>query len=278
VNSDLVTVLAPNVKCLKRFSIKDKKTAYYSIKLQETVKKRCLTLSCLKSPCPTLPYADPQKQKEASRRWYERNKEAVIQRSRIWQTNNREKYLENVRQRRAIYGRKDQPYLSDAERLHNCKSLQRWLSNPKVSPSVVELVQRAEELFKKKQERKKIQIIYDREKTRRRKAKLKSVLVVQVSKKDLRKRFATFNDCCAYCGKLESFDTLHIDHFMPVAKGGTHVLSNLVPACKACNYSKRDHHPEEWYKKQNFFSDERWRLVLQVLDKNPKNIDQLSFL
>jgi 5-methylcytosine-specific restriction endonuclease McrA len=225
-----------------------------------------------------LPYKDPQKQKEAARRWYERNRETHIQRTRNRMKANWDAHLAYVREYRRRHGRSDQPFISDAERLHNHKPLQRWLENPKLSPSVTELIKKAEQLFTKEEERRRLKIIYDREKTRRRKAKLKSVLVVQVSKKDLRKRFATFNDCCAYCGKLESFDTLHIDHFMPVAKGGTHVLGNLVPACKACNFSKRDHHPEEWYKKQIFFSDERWRLVLRVLDKNPKNIDQLSFL
>lgn len=225
-----------------------------------------------------MPYKCSEAQKAANRRWYEKHKEEHKARSVAWQKNNREKYNEFQRKYKAVHGRKDRPFLTDPEKLHNYKPLQRWLSNPKLSPTVVDLVCEAEQKFKREEERKKLRIIYDREKTRRRKAKMKSILVVQVSKKDLRRRFAEFDDCCAYCGKPESSEMLHIDHFLPVSKGGTHVLSNLVPACETCNYSKRNHHPEEWYRKQEFFNKKRWQSILKILNKTSKNIDQLTFL
>jgi 5-methylcytosine-specific restriction endonuclease McrA len=225
-----------------------------------------------------LPYADPQKQKEAARRWYERNREIHKQRTRNRIKANWEAHLAYMREYKRTRGRSDRPFVSDGEKLHNYKPLQRWLEKPKLSPSVVELVEKAEQLFAKEEERRKLKIIYDREKTRRYKAKLKSVLIVQVSKKDLRRQFALFGDCCAYCGKSESDEILHIDHFISVSKGGTHVLGNLVPACKTCNFSKRNHHPEEWYKRQDFFDDKKWRLILKILNKSTKSVDQLSFL
>lgn len=229
-----------------------------------------------------MPYKCPEARKAAAKRWYEKHKEEHKARGRARHACNREKnnaYMrEYMRKRRAIFGRTDRPFLTDPEKLHNYKPLQRWLSNPKLSPTVADLVCEAEQKFKREEEKKKLKIIYDREKTRRRKAKMKSILVVQVSKKDLRRRFAEFNDCCAYCGKPESSEMLHIDHFLPVSKGGTHVLGNLVPACKTCNYSKRNHHPEKWYKKQEFFDKKRWQFILKILNKTPKNIDQLSFL
>ena len=39
---------------------------------------------------------------------------------------------------------------------------------------------------------------------------------------------------CVYCGD----PAVEIDHVVPVVKGGTHELSNLVPACRPCNRSK----------------------------------------
>lgn len=49
---------------------------------------------------------------------------------------------------------------------------------------------------------------------------------------------------CQYCwvrgGRLEC------DHVVPVSRGGTHDLSNLVTACFACNRSKRNKTVEEW--------------------------------
>lgn len=44
---------------------------------------------------------------------------------------------------------------------------------------------------------------------------------------------------CYYCGKLLDTNTLTADHYKPLAKGGSNWLSNLVPACKSCNSSKR---------------------------------------
>ena len=39
---------------------------------------------------------------------------------------------------------------------------------------------------------------------------------------------------CSYCGD----PAVEIDHVIPTSKGGTHELSNLVPACLRCNRSK----------------------------------------
>ena len=47
---------------------------------------------------------------------------------------------------------------------------------------------------------------------------------------------------CVYCGKPA--DTA--DHILPVAMGGTHELTNLVPACKACNSARGNSLDEQW--------------------------------
>ena len=43
-------------------------------------------------------------------------------------------------------------------------------------------------------------------------------------------RLAIRNDPCFYCGSPE---TAHVDHFFPLAKGGTDHWWNLVRACDA---------------------------------------------
>jgi 5-methylcytosine-specific restriction endonuclease McrA len=43
--------------------------------------------------------------------------------------------------------------------------------------------------------------------------------------------------CCAYCGKKSK---LTMDHIVSIKRGGEHNISNIVPACKSCNSSKRD--------------------------------------
>lgn len=47
-------------------------------------------------------------------------------------------------------------------------------------------------------------------------------------------RRAIANDPCFYCGR----EAVSVDHFFPLAKGGTDHWWNLVRACEACNKSK----------------------------------------
>lgn len=55
--------------------------------------------------------------------------------------------------------------------------------------------------------------------------------------------------CCWHCGKKLSFTNYgtpdargawEVDHSVPIARGGTDHLNNLVPACVQCNRSKQD--------------------------------------
>lgn len=45
---------------------------------------------------------------------------------------------------------------------------------------------------------------------------------------------------CQYCGKQPPDTVLHIDHIVPVAKGGKNTLINLVTSCCDCNLGKSD--------------------------------------
>jgi 5-methylcytosine-specific restriction endonuclease McrA len=116
---------------------------------------------------------------------------------------------------------------------------------------------------------------YNREKSKRRKAAMRSGHVVQVTSAQLRERFAEFSDTCAYCG---AGCHLHIEHVVPISQGGTHTLGNIVPACQACNYSKRAKPVEEWYRCQPFFSVTRWRKLGQVLGWGCGSPSQLTLL
>lgn len=43
---------------------------------------------------------------------------------------------------------------------------------------------------------------------------------------------------CAYCKRDLTDVVSHIDHIVPLAKGGTDDLSNLCAACPECNHAK----------------------------------------
>lgn len=66
---------------------------------------------------------------------------------------------------------------------------------------------------------------------------------------DWQKRIEFFENKCAYCRrKLTSLGPRQrsIDHFIPLTRGGGHILENLVPACVRCNCSKNNKMPWEW--------------------------------
>ena len=46
---------------------------------------------------------------------------------------------------------------------------------------------------------------------------------------------------CVQCGaRKEDGATLHVDHIIPVSRGGTDELDNLQTLCKECNLNKSD--------------------------------------
>jgi 5-methylcytosine-specific restriction endonuclease McrA len=45
---------------------------------------------------------------------------------------------------------------------------------------------------------------------------------------------------------VEVGDTYHVDHVVPISKGGSNDPSNLVVACAPCNLRKNDKLPHEF--------------------------------
>jgi len=50
---------------------------------------------------------------------------------------------------------------------------------------------------------------------------------------------------CYLCGKLIPEGHRHVDHIVPISKGGAHRPSNLAVACDTCNLSKHNKSPAE---------------------------------
>lgn len=117
--------------------------------------------------------------------------------------------------------------------------------------------------------------LYHRQKTQRRKAILRAQTALHVSSKQLCARFSQFGNRCAYCG---ASGDMQIEHVIPISKGGTHAIGNIVPACQNCNLSKRDKEAEQWYRAQPQFDEKRWRKICKVLAWDRSAIGQLALL
>ncbi len=50
---------------------------------------------------------------------------------------------------------------------------------------------------------------------------------------------------CHFCQQLVGADNLTMDHLVPLARGGKSTRGNIVPACQACNQSKKLSTPVE---------------------------------
>lgn len=53
---------------------------------------------------------------------------------------------------------------------------------------------------------------------------------------------------CTYCEVI--FESLTLDHFHPVSKGGDGSIGNMVPCCSSCNSSKKDRDGPEWIERK----------------------------
>lgn len=60
----------------------------------------------------------------------------------------------------------------------------------------------------------------------------------KVSKAKRKRVYERDKGICAYCGKHVPFHGFHIDHVIPLAKGGNNEDSNLVVSCPSCNLHK----------------------------------------
>lgn len=65
-----------------------------------------------------------------------------------------------------------------------------------------------------------------------------------ISLADWTRTLNRFDRRCAYCGDRPS--DLHMEHVVPLSRGGQHSIGNVLPACPPCNLSKNAKLLVEW--------------------------------
>lgn len=65
---------------------------------------------------------------------------------------------------------------------------------------------------------------------------------------DVKRQYDRQKGKCYYCGKKlgTGKNAYHVDHIIPLSRGGSNDISNLVIACPQCNVSKQDKLLHEW--------------------------------
>lgn len=62
---------------------------------------------------------------------------------------------------------------------------------------------------------------------------------------DVGRQYEAQKGKCYYCG-VKVDDAYHVDHVIPLSRGGSNGPENIVIACKNCNQSKGGKLPHEW--------------------------------
>lgn len=84
--------------------------------------------------------------------------------------------------------------------------------------------------------------------------------------------------CCAYCGKkiqdhwvtykgVKVLGDFHKEH---KDDDGANDLRNCIPSCESCNSRKWRFPMEEWYREQEFFTEERYNKIIKWCTKDYK--------
>lgn len=75
-----------------------------------------------------------------------------------------------------------------------------------------------------------------------RRAKQKKVRVERVNRRTVYRRDG---GCCYLCGDPVEFKKMHLEHKIPLSKGGEHSYANCATSCSDCNLRKGVRLPEE---------------------------------
>ena len=70
-----------------------------------------------------------------------------------------------------------------------------------------------------------------------------------------------FDNRCAYTGEKLNRNNLNVEHIVPLSKDGTNYIWNICPSVNYANFSKKDKNMEEWYKKQEYFTEPRLQKI-----------------
>lgn len=128
-------------------------------------------------------------------------------------------------------------------RLDNREKLERYLLKNKENIATTRKKYRTDNKEKEKTYSKQWQLDNPEKRRQSESARRARKLNNGVYKILLKELTKLYNSPCIYCGSKEQ---IQADHVIPIKRGGTHGIGNLVPACSKCNQSKGSKLLIEW--------------------------------
>lgn len=216
-------------------------------------------------------HSHPEAIKESGLKYYEKNKETILAKTIAWQKLNKDKIIKNNKKysqtaagkqvaKKYKQSQKGREAIARYNRSEKAKLAQKKVGN--------ERHKRFRLTFKGK--------LWRRRSNNQRRLKKYQSHSIPYTQQQLNERYTNlFDNKCAYClknGKLTN------DHFIALFRGGSDVISNIVPACLRCNSSKNNRDPKEWYFAQSFYSKKQWKAILKAVGKTDANYNQIPLL
>lgn len=184
--------------------------------------------------------------RESQKKYREKHKDERSQQNREWCARNREKR----RLRRIELDSNRQEELKEYRRQYTKKNREEILSKMKAYRDSNKEKMRA--LQKEWRDKNPDVVLFH---TRTRKSRIRGQ-GGSVSKAELDTILESQKHICIGCGISLRESTPHMDHIMPLSKGGTHSADNIQFLCAPCNQSKHAKHPLDWvleiYKKEKY--------------------------
>jgi 5-methylcytosine-specific restriction endonuclease McrA len=189
-----------------------------------------------------MPYKDPEMRRECARKWARKSRADNPERERAAKL----KYREANREKERDYA--TARYAADPVKARAIAAAYRARHPDKVK-AATETYRRANQKkvrqgYREYNTTKRRALSpdkakeYHRNKTARRKG-----AEGKVSAADERAQYTRQKGLCFWCGKVVG-KTYHVDHVIPLIKGGTNHPTNIVIACPTCNCSKGPKMPE----------------------------------
>jgi 5-methylcytosine-specific restriction endonuclease McrA len=229
-------------RCTKCRAIKPADQFYKDAHHSDGLKSCCK--ACASAAQKVRYEANPESARAKTREWYRANHDRALAYAEQYRKVNTEKVCESTRRWRAksqdkIKESRRQYYQEHKEQCH--VRFRQWYQS-----------HRSEQLARMEAFRKVHPDYFsdwddrNREKkrgsTNKRRAILRKVTVGEVSREEV---FRRDRGICHICGKKLTPQMWHLDHLIPLSKGGSHTPENVAVACPRCNIRRGNHGPAQ---------------------------------
>jgi 5-methylcytosine-specific restriction endonuclease McrA len=207
-------------RCTKCGEIKPATAIYFSRDQARRDGLRCACKVCDHEYHRQYRAAHRDKVNEYNKQWHADNLEKARESSKQWHADNREKTYEYARQYRAAHRDRANEYNKQWRDAHPDEQRRNNMRYQAAHPD-------------------KVRVIKQRHRARKRGA------AGSHTADDIKLIFESQRGRCWWCG-CEVGENYHVDHRIPLSKGGSNSPENLVVSCPKCNWRKNDKLPHEW--------------------------------